>query len=219
MAPWWTSSTAPCPGEAEEGKGDPDVGLDGDLPELMPAVQERLVDERFFYGRGPARGEYAQLQGDFGEEGGAVADGDVELVVTLMDEETRRIPISAGQSPRLVPAVLLAPGDAPIFAVQRSGGDTAVLELFTSWNGELIQVEPTGDVFLGSGIVDHQGEMTEQRTWLTPDGSMFTAVLLDWETRRHHLWRWSDDLDAETIAPTDLGEACIDWETGDYGRC
>lgn len=208
-----------CEGPDRWGKDEPDLGPRGDLPTLMPAVEETLRDERFFYGRGPARGEYAQLQGDFGEEGGAVAEGDVELVVTLMDEGPHRIPISAGQSPRLVPAVLLAPGDAPIFAVQRSGGDTSVLELFTFWNGELIQVEPTGDVFLGSGIVDHQGELTEQRTWLTPDGSMFTAVLLDWETRRHQLWRWRDDLDAETIAPTDLGEACIDWETGNYGRC
>jgi len=209
---------APCRDKGEEDKPGLDLGPRGDLPELMPAVEEVLRDERFFYGRGPERGEYAQLQGDFGEEGGAVAEGDVELVVTATGEE-HRIPVSAGQSPRLVPGVLVVAGDAPVFAVQRSGGDTAVLELFTFWNGELIEVEPTGDVFLGSGVVDHEGEMTEQRTWLTPDGSMFTAVLLDWETRRHHLWRWNDDLEAETIAPTDLGEACIDWETGNYGRC
>lgn len=207
-----------CEGPDRWGKEEADMGPRDDLPTLMPAIAETLRDERFYYGRGPARGEYAQLQGDFGEEGRAVAEGDVELVVTE-GKQVHRIPISAGQSPRLVPAVLVVAGDAPVWAVHRSGGDTSVLELFTFWNGELIQVEPTGEVFLGSGVVDHQGELTEQRTWLTPDGSMFTALLLDWETRRHHLWRWNDDLDAETIAPTDLGEACIDWETEKYGRC
>jgi hypothetical protein len=205
------------PPEVQEGSGD---GPPGDLPALMPAVEETLRDERYHYGLGPAREHYAQLQGDFGEEGGAVLDGQVELVVNRPPlGEEHRVPISAGQSPRLVPQVVVVAGDAPIFVVQRSGGDTSVLELFSFWNGELIEVKPTGSVFLGSGVVDHRGEMTEQRTWVTPEGKMFTAVLLDFETRRHHLWQWHDDLDAETIAPTDLGEACIDWETGDYGRC
>lgn len=208
---------APCPDEAEEGKSGVDVGPRGDLPALMPAVGESLRDERYVYGRGPASGDYAQLQGDFGVEGGAVAEGDVELVVTAMGEE-HRTPVSAGQSPRLVPGVLVARGDAPVFVVERSGGDLSVLELFTFWNGELIEVEPTGEVLLGSGVVDYEGEITEQRTWVTPGGAMFTAVLLDWETRRQRLWRWNDNV-GETISPTDLGEACIDWETGAYGRC
>jgi hypothetical protein len=212
---------ADVPVPCEEGAlASPDASPRGDLPTLMPAVEETLRGQRYHYGRGPASGDYVQLQGALGEEGGAVRDGQVELVVTrpaLGDEY--RVPISAGQSPRLVPQVVVVAGDAPVFVVQRSGGDTAVLELFSFWNGNLIEVEPTGDVFLGSGFVDYQGEMTEQRTWVTPEGKMFTSVLLDFETRRHHLWRWHDDLDAETIAPTDLGEACIDWETGEYGLC
>lgn len=204
----------PCPAAPSGGS---DAGPDGDLPVLMPAVEERLTDERYFYGRGPAAGDYAQLRGDLGEEGGAVDDGQVELVVTALGVE-HRVPVTGGQTPWLVPQVLVA-GDAPLFAIVRSGGDTAVVELFTFWNGELIQVEPTGDVFLGSGVVEYQGELTEQRTWLTPEGRMFTSVLLDWATRRQHLWEWRDDREAETIAPTDLGEACIDWEAGTYERC
>jgi len=207
----------PCPDLPEPTKSDPGTGELGDLPVLMPAVEEVLVDERFFYGRGPARGKYAQLQGDLGEEGGAVADGDVELVVTAMGEE-HRIPIPAGQSPRLVPQPLLLWGDAPAFLVQRSGGDTSVVELYSFWNGKLVALESDSEVFLGSGVVDHEGELTEQRTWITPEGAMFTAVLLDWETRRHRLWQWDPNA-GETIATLDLGEACIDWETGAYGRC
>jgi hypothetical protein len=210
------SSPEQCPDLPEP--TSPDTGAHGDLPELMPPVEELLVDERFFYGRGRARGEYAQLQGDFGEEGGAVADGDVELVVTAMDGKKHRVPIPAGQSPRLVPQPLMLWGDAPAFLVQRSGGDTSVVELYSFWNGDLVPLEPASDVFLGSGFVDHQGEMAEQRTWITPEGLMFTAILLDWETRRHQLWQWDPNA-GETISTTDLGEVCIDRETRDYGRC
>jgi hypothetical protein len=183
---------------------------------LLPAVEEVLVDERFFYS-GRQYGDYAQLQGDFGEEGAAVEEGQVELVVTV-DGVEHRVPIPAGQSPWLVPQPLMLWGDAPAFLVTRSGGDTSVVEVYSFWNGELVELEPDSDVFLGSGFVDHQGEMAEQRTWITPEGAMFTAVLLDWETRRHHLWQW-DPKAGETISTLDLGEACIDWETGGYGRC
>lgn len=209
---------APCRGEDQTGKASPAVGPRGDLPELLPAVTEVLRDEKFFYGLGPAKGEYAQLRGDFGEEGGAVDDGDVELVVTLMGVGPRRIPIPAGQSPRLVPQPLMLWGDAPAFVVQRSGGDTAAVELYSFWNGELVELKPQSDVFLGSGVIDHEGELTEQRTWITPDGQMFTALSLDWETGRHQLWQWDPNA-GETISTIDLGEACFDWEAGDYGRC
>ena len=208
---------APCRGEDRTGKASPAVGPRGDLPVLMPAVTGLLRDERFFYGLGPAKDEYAQLQGDLGEEGGAVDDGQVELVVTARGEE-HRVSIPAGQSPLLVPQPLGLWGDAPAFLVQRSGGDTAVVELYSFWNGELGELEPEADVFLGSGIVDHGGEMTEQRTWITPEGTMFTAVLLDYASGRHQLWQWDPDA-GETITTLDLGEVCIDWETGEYGRC
>jgi hypothetical protein len=209
---------APCRGEDQTGKASPAVGPRGDLPDLLPSVTDVLRHERFFYGLGPAKDEYAQLQGDLGEEGGAVEDGDVELVVTLVDGGTRRVPIPAGQSPRLVPQPMMLWGDAPAFVVQRSGGDTAVVELYSFWNGELVELKPQSDVFLGSGVLDHEGELTEQRTWITPDGLMFTALLLDWETGRHQLWQWDPDA-GETISTIDLGEVCIDWEAGEYGRC
>lgn len=208
---------APCRGGAEDGKGEPDPGPRGDLPVLMPAVTEVLRGERYFYGRGPAQGDYAQLQGDLGDPEGAMEAGQVELVVSLGGEE-HRAPVPAGQSPWLVPQTLSLRGDAPAFLLVRSGGDTSVVEVFSFRNGELVEVEPTGDVFLGSGVVDYRGELTEQRTWITPEGTMFTAILLDWETRRHHLWRWDDNV-GETISAIDLGEACIDWESGEYGRC
>jgi len=73
-------------------------------------------------------------------------------------------------------------------------------------------------VFVGSGVVDHRDELTEQRTWITPEGLTFTSVLLDRETRRHQLRQWDPNA-GETISTIDLGEASIDWETGNYGRC
>lgn len=209
---------APCRSEVEPGKGDPDVGPRGDLPALMPAVAERLSDERYsFRFSDPDTDDYAQLQGDLGDEEGAGDASQVELVVSLGGEE-HRAPVAAGQPPWLVPQTLALRGDAPAFLLVRSGGDTAVWEVYSFWNGELVELEPTADVFLGSGYVDYRGELTEQRTWITPEGRMFTAILLDWETRRHHLWQWDDNA-GETISAIDLGEACIDWETGAYGRC
>lgn len=209
---------APCRGEAEPGKGGPDVGPRGDLPTLLPTVEETLRGERYAFGfSGPDNDDYAQLQGDFGEEGGSVEEGQVELVVSLGGEE-HRAPVPEGQSPWLVPQTLALRGDAPAFLLVRSGGDTAVWEAYSFWNGELAELEPAADIFLGSGVVEYRGEITEQRTWITPEGKMFTAILLDWETRRHHLWQWDDNA-GETISTIDLGEACIDWETGEYGRC
>jgi len=208
---------APCPGGTDQRDSSDGAGAHSDLPELMPAVTEVLRQQPYRYGTGPVADDYAQLQGDLGEDGGAVAGGQVELVVTALGEE-HRVPIPAGQSPRLVPQSLGLWGDAPAFLVQRSGGDTAVVELYSFWNGELVALEPEADVFLGSGIVDHRGEMTEQRTWITPEGTMFTAVLLDYASGRHQLWQWDPDA-GETISTIDLGEACIDWETGEYGRC
>ena len=87
-------------------------------------------------------------------------------------------------------------------------------------DGLLKQVEPVGDLFLGSGsgFVAHVGEVTEQRTWISTDGQLFTAVSLDQGTQRHRLWRWNDNM-GDTITPTDLGVVCIDWTTDEYGRC
>jgi hypothetical protein len=208
---------APCPGEGDESKGRPDVGAREDLPTLMPGVSERLSGERLVYGPdffGPGSDDYAQLQGDFTPEDSA-GDGHVELVVTANGVE-HRAPVKAGREPLLVPQPLVMHGDAPVLVVERAGGDTVSTSVFAFRDGELVELEPEGDVFLGSGVVDHEGELTEQRTWVTSEGQLFTAVLLDWETRRHHLWRWDV---GRTVSPTDLGEACIDWETGDYGRC
>jgi hypothetical protein len=208
---------APCRGEGDDGKGPLDVGPRGDLPALLPAVEERVSDERYVYGPdffGPDSDDYAQLQGDFEPEGDA-EDGHVELVVTTNGVE-HRAPVQAGWGPVLVPRYLVMHGDAPVLVVERASGDTSFTSVFSFWNGELVELEPEGDVFLGSGVVDHRGEMTEQRTWVTSEGKLFTAVLLDWEKRRHHLWQWDV---GRTVTPTDLGEVCIDWETGDYGRC
>ena len=208
---------APCRGEGGDGKGGPDVGPRGDLPTLMPTVDERLSDERYVYGPdffGPGSDDYAQLQGDFEPADGA-EDGHVELVVTTNGEE-HRAPVQAGWGPVLVPRYLVMHGDAPVLVVERASGDTSFTSVFSFLNGELVELEPEGDVFLGGGVVDYQGELTEQRTWVTTEGKLFTAVLLDWETRRHHLWQWDVGM---AVTPTDLGEACIDWETGSYGRC
>lgn len=208
---------APCPDDVDDGKAGPDVGPRGDLPALMPAVEDRLSDERYVYGPdffGPDSDDYAQLQGDFEPEPGA-PDGHVELVVTTNGVE-HRAPVQAGWGPVLVPRYLVLHGDAPVLVVERPSGDTSFTSVFSFRNGELVELEAEGDVFLGSGFVDHRGRMTEQRTWVSSEGKLFTAVLLDWETRRHHLWQWDVGM---TVTPTDLGEACIDWEAGQYGRC
>lgn len=197
----------------------PEASPRGDLPALMPAVEETLTTEPYAYGAdffGPGNDDYAQLQGDLGEEGGAVAEGQVELVVTV-DGVEHRAPVPAGQSPELVPQTLTVHGDTPVLLVRQSGGDLAVTTVYGFRHGELLQIPDEGEVPLLSGFVDHDGELTEQRTWVTTGGQLFSAVLLDHESRRHLLWHW-DNL-GETIAPTDLGEACIDWESGDYGRC
>jgi hypothetical protein len=206
---------APCSGTTDEDESAGGTGAHGGLPVLFPAVEEVLVDERFYYS-GYQYGDYAQLQGDFGEEGTSVEEGQIELVVTV-DGVEHRVPIPAGQSPWLVPQPLAVRGDAPAFVTLQSGGDTSLARVWSFWNGDLVEIEPEGGVFLGSGFVDHQGEMTEQRTWVTHDGRLFTAILLDAETGRHELRRW--DLGGRTTAPTDLGEVCIDWQRAEQGRC
>lgn len=206
----------PCP-------GSPTVGAHGSgprdpLPELMPAVDGYFVDERYDYGRdffGPGSTDWAQLQGDFGEEGGSVEDGQVELVVTV-DGVEHRGQVPAGQSPWLVPQVLAAHGDAPVFLLAQSGGDLVVNRVFSFRDGELVEVPARGGVLFGSGVVEYRGELTEQRTWITHNGELFTAVLLDFASRRNQLWRW--DVGRSTT-PQDLGDACIDWEAGTYRRC
>lgn len=204
-------------GPDTSGKGPVDLGPRGGLPLLMPAVQERLSDERYVYGPdffGPGSDDYAQLRGDFEPADGA-EDGHVELVVTAEGVE-HRAPVTAGGGPVLVPRYLAVHGDSPVLVVERPSGDTVFTSVYAFWDAELVELELEGDVFLGSGVVDYEGRLTEQRTWVTAEGQLFTAVLLDWESRRHRLWRWDV---GRSVTPTDLGEACIDWEAGDYGRC
>jgi hypothetical protein len=206
---------APCPGTTDADGSAGGTGAHGGLPKLLPAVEEVLAGERFYYT--PYQyGDYAQLQGDLGEQSGAVEDGQAELVVTVNGEE-HRVGVPAGQSPWLVPQPLAVHGDAPVFVTLQSGGDTSLARVWSFWNGDLVEIESRGDVFLGSGFVDRQGEMAEQRTWVTHNGQLFTAILLDAGTGRHQLWRW--DMGGQTITPTDLGEVCIDWRTQGYGRC
>lgn len=212
------SEPVACEGPDRWGKDEPDMGAHGDLPTLIPAVDERLSTERFPYGAdffGPESDDYARLRGDFTPEG-EVKDGHVELVV-LAEGVEHRAPVAAGWNPVLVPRVMAVHGEAPSFVVERPLGDTVFTSVFSFWDGELVELETEGDVFLGSGVVKHDGEMTEQRTWITAHGQVLTALLLDHGARRHQLWRW--DLGGTTMTPTDLGEACIDWETGRYGRC
>jgi hypothetical protein len=203
----------------DDASTSPGTGAHGDLPALMPAVEETLTDQPWAYGGeffGPGSKDYAQLQGDLGEEGGAVAEGQVELVVTVNGVE-HRAPVPAGQSPELVPQTLTMHGDTPVLLVRQSGGDLSVTTVYAFRDGELVQIPVSGDVPLVSGVVDHDGELTEQRTWVTTGGQLFSALLLDHETGRHRLWHW-DNL-GETISPSDAGEMCIDWASGDYGRC
>ncbi|HEX4976368.1 MAG TPA: hypothetical protein VFV40_00755 [Nocardioides sp.] len=206
---------APCPDKGDDGKGGPDVGPRGDLPALLPALEERWMTDPFRFDEEPGGRDHVELQGPLPEQGAAVAAGQRELVVTR-DGVEYRAPLAAGQAPFLVPQLLAVDGDEPVFLLERFGGDTSLLEMFVLRDAELVPVETSGEVFLGSGVVDHEGEMTEQRTWVTVHGQVFTAVLLDHPSRRHRLWRW--DL-GPTLVPTDLGVACIDWEREDYGRC
>ncbi len=210
---------APCPDPTPAAGVDepagPDLGARGDLPALLPALEERWMTDPFRFDEEPGGRDHVELQGPLPEQGAAVAAGQRELVVTR-DGVEYRAPLAAGQAPWLVPRLLAVHGDEPVFLLERFGGDTSLLELFVLRDGELVPVETSGEVFLGSGVVDHEGRLTEQRTWVTVHGQVFTAVLLDHPSRRHRLWRW--DL-GPTLVPTDLGVACIDWEREDYGRC
>lgn len=215
---WRPSAEQPHPVSCTSPQGGATgVGAIGDLPPLLPAVETLPFDQRFRWEfAGP--GDYAQLEGKLGP-GEFAREGQVELVVSYHGKEYRA-PVPAGSSPALLPTVLSGiDGDAPVLLVRQESGDTAFIRVFSIRDdGTLHEVEPVGEVFLGSGFVDRSGEMTEQRTWITAGGQLFTAQLLDAGSKRHQLWRWNDQM-GDTIAPTDFGEVCIDWATDDYGRC
>jgi hypothetical protein len=214
---WQPSEKEPHPVSCSASGSAFDVGPRGDLHALLPALEEMPVGQRFHW-EFAQPGEYAQLQGKLGPAEFARA-GQVELVVLYHGREYRA-PLPAGASPALLPAALSGiDGDTPVLLVRQSSGDAAFMTVFSIRDDDrLKQVEPVGDVFLGSGFVDRDGTLAEQRTWLTPDGQLFTAVRLDQGTGRHQLWRWNDNM-GDTITPTDFGVVCIDWETDDYGRC
>jgi hypothetical protein len=205
------------PVACEEGApASPDASPRVDLSALFPAVEEKVgIGEAVRFGYQSPDDSF-ELRGEVPADQDWVEDGDVELVVTV-DGVEHTAPIPAGSRPELSPQTVASRG-APGFLVNQSGGDASVATLYAFWNGELRPIEPPAGVFLGSGVVDHQGEITEQRTWVTTQGALFTAVLLDPGAGRHQVWRWSDDF-GETMARETLGEVCIDWVTNDASRC
>lgn len=66
-------------------------------------------------------------------------------------------------------------------------------------------------------VVD--GTQRDGRTWIGPDGQVFTGIDTG-EAGHYHLYRWQvTDATGSTLRPVDLGTVCLDDLHGTYGTC
>jgi hypothetical protein len=203
------ASTAPAPSAASS--APPAADPAGDLAVLLPEVDAR-------HGLGEplplGDGDSAVLR--------RVGSGDgrrYAAVLTVDGEEHTMMLAPSLSPPQLVAGLVRSPGGAPTVLVRQEDGDhTAALVLsFTA--GAVTVLHPPAGALIGDGWTEvGDGSLHYYRTWLSERGVLYTAEAVT--AARHRLTRWMLG-DGSTLAPVDVGEACIDLLAvpPEYRRC
>ena len=193
------------PSVCEGGQPNPYVNLFPDVTDTVGIGEEFTLD---FDGGGD---DPIVLENVSGQPiDGEIAEGDVELVMTLTNGGERRAAIPAGWQPELftTPA---SSREVPLLLVRQEGGDSTTLTAFQFWDGELRAMPVVGDVPFGSGFFGDGDTPYPFATWLAEDGALYTRVPTEADpaSTSFDVWRWNTD--GEELVSQELGRACIDF--------
>lgn len=137
---------------------------------------------------------------------GEVGEGDVSLLLTYQDGRELRAALPAGASP-LASTTPVRWDQGPGILVRQEGGDSTVARVYAVRDGELVEVETSGEVPLGNRFDEEAESAVSYWTWQAVSGELYTARQVEDETSAE-VWRWRASGDALTTEP--LGVWCID---------
>lgn len=129
------------------------------------------------------------LEGTARDGIGTVEEGDAELVVTLPGGESRRWAVPAGWEPAVTTAPALFPGGGVGFLVRQEGGDNTTMTLVTLRGRQLAATRTEGEVPFGNGFVG--ASPRTYRTWIGPDGVLWTRVAQEVGADEQTVYRWA----------------------------
>lgn len=134
-------------------------------------------------------GDLATVALEGTERNGTVEEGDAELVLTLAGGETRRWAVPAGWAPAVTTVPALFPGGGVGLLVRQEGGDNTSMTLVLIRESGLQATLTAGEVPFGNGFAG--ASLRTFRTWIAPDGVLWTRVADSVDTQEHTVYRWA----------------------------
>ncbi|WP_341924487.1 hypothetical protein [Nocardioides psychrotolerans] len=159
------------------------------VPELFPEEEGLVGLGGSFESEIDGRVVTVALEGTARDGTGTVEEGDAELVVTFPGGRTARWPVGAGWEPAVTTAPAIFPGGGAGFLVRQEGGDNTTMSLVTVRGDRLTATLTEGEVPFGNGFVGASART--YRTWIGPDGVLWTRVAQEVGADEQTVYRWA----------------------------